>query len=87
MMNIKMLSAAIGALLLGGTTLANAGPLDDLFHSLPHPEIRADHRNDHSDYLAWHREYRGFDRHETLKRERFHERHHPRFDRHDHGRW
>jgi hypothetical protein len=68
MMNTRIIGAAIGALLLGGTTLANAGGLDDLFRLLPHPEVRADHRDDHRQEMAWHRDDRGFTRHEEYQR-------------------
>jgi hypothetical protein len=89
MMKTRIMSAAIGALLLGGATLANAGPLDDLFRLLPHPEVRAEQRDDHGNYMAWHREsrdmvrYRQYQR--TNDRDRWHDNH--RFDaRHDHDR-
>jgi hypothetical protein len=92
-MNTRIIGAAIGALLLGGSTLANAHGLDDLFRFLPHPERRADDRHDdHAPYRAWHREYRGFARHDEHRWD--HERMQPReehrfearrdYDRDDH---
>lgn len=92
-MNTKIIAATIGALLLGGTTLVNAGPLDDLFRLLPHPGLHLEHRgDDHGPRNAWHREDRGFARHEAYRWERRH-RHpgpehrfeaHRDFDRGDH---
>jgi hypothetical protein len=93
-MNSKMIGAAIGVLMLGGTTLASAHGLDDLFRLLPHPELRVDQRDDHDHYDRWHREYRGMPHHDDYQWERERSSHYaPRFDgrggndRDDHSRF
>jgi hypothetical protein len=90
-MNSRIIGAAIGVLMLGGTTLASANGLDDLFRLLPHPEQRVDHRDDHEHYARWHREYRGFPHRQESRWERDHSHNAPRFeprgghDREDHS--
>jgi hypothetical protein len=89
MMKTRIMSAAIGALLLGGAALANAGPLDDLFRLLPHPEVRAEQHDDHGSYMAWHRESRDMMRYRQYQRMHERDRWHDdqRFDaRRDHDR-
>ena len=92
-MNTKLIATAIGAVLLAGSALANANGLQDVFHLLPHAERHADHRDDyHRPYVDWHREYRGFARHDAHERyrfdsRRFHDRDdHPAFVPHWHER-
>jgi len=55
-MKRTLIAAAAGALLLGGTTLANAHGLEDWFRLRPHSEAR----DDHDSHMRWHREARGF---------------------------
>jgi hypothetical protein len=92
-MNSRIIGAAFGVLMLGGTTLASAHGLDDLFRLLPHPEQRVDQRDNHEHYARWHREYRGFPQREESRWERGHSHHAPRFeprgghDREDHFRF
>jgi hypothetical protein len=83
MMNKRIFGAALGALLLGGSALANASGLRDLFNLLPHPEQRFEERHEHdARYLDWHRDARGLDRHDTFHRDRDDLRREHRFDAH-----
>jgi hypothetical protein len=89
-----LIAAALGTTLLGGMSAASAHGLDDLFRLLPHPERTFD-RDDHDSHVRWHREARGFDRHDHDRWDRdrhddhrFDARHddHRRFDWHRRGR-
>jgi hypothetical protein len=86
-MNSKMIGAAVGVLMLGGTTLASAHGLDDLFRLLPHPAQRVEHRDDHDHYARWHREYRGLPHHDDSRWERSRAHDVQRFDHDDHSRF
>lgn len=69
-MNTKIIATAIGALMLGGTTLVNAGPLDDLFRLLPHPGLHLGHGSHHyTPHREWHQDNRGFARYDADRRE------------------
>ena len=86
------LTAAIGIALLAGSTLAKADGLHDLFNFLPHLERHGDDRDDHhARYLGWHREYRGFARHDRYNDDRYRFEARRDYDRNDHpgsaGRW
>lgn len=89
-MKTKLTVAAIGIALLAGSTLAKADGLHDLFNFLPHAERHMDDRDhQYAPYVGWHREYRGFARHEGYNdgRHRFEARRD--YDRNDHpaSRW
>jgi len=93
-MKRTLIAAAAGALLLGGTTLANAHGLEDLFRLLPHSEHSAA-RDDHDSHLRWHREARGFSHPDEHRWERERERDEDRYqwhrdrdrDEHRHFTW
>lgn len=91
-MKAKLTTAAIGIALLAGSTLAKADGLHDLFNFLPHLERHADDRDDHhARYLGWHRDYRGFARHDRYNDDRHRFEARRDYDRNDHpgsaGRW
>jgi hypothetical protein len=92
MMKAKLTAAAISIALLAGSTFAKADGLHDVFNFLPHVERHADDRDDHhARYLGWHREYRGFARHDGYNdgRHRFEARGDHDWDDHPGpvGRW
>ena len=91
-MNRTVIAAAIGVLMLGGTTLASARGPSDQFRFQSHPGQRMDRRADHESHLSWQRDYRGFSRHDEQRWQPEHERGEHRFearrdyDRDDHAK-
>ena len=85
-MRTKLITAAIGALLLGGSTFAKAHGPDDLFRLLPHPQLHDDdwRRHDGPRWNDAHRDYRIERREHEYDRYRPH--YHDRYRR-DHGRF
>ena len=92
-MNRTVMAAAIGVLMLGGSTLASARGPSDEFRLQPHPEQRMHPRADHESQLSWEREYRGFSRHDGQQWQPEHARGEHRvearrdYDRDDHARF